>query len=80
MAREIKVEYGKLVAFTETEELTPEVWQWLVERYESKVLSRFGIPGIQTSVHQNHWLTNYMEFCNGQGTDDDGHSKDAHPE
>jgi hypothetical protein len=40
MAREVKVEFGKLVTFTETEELTPEVWQWLAERYESKVLSK----------------------------------------
>ena len=56
----------KLVTFTETVELTKEDWDKLLDRYESKVLSRFGIPGIQTSVRQDHWLTNYMEFVNSR--------------
>lgn len=77
MAREIKPEYGKLVTFTETVELTEEDWDKMLAYVSRRHPIILG--GIQTGEHQNHWLTNYMEFCNGQRSDDDGHSEDAHP-
>jgi hypothetical protein len=69
MSNFLCVEYGKLVTFTETAELTKKDWDRVLE-YASKRFPQIFV-GIQTEVRENHWLTNYMEFCNEQTANDE---------
>lgn len=72
-----KIEVKLKTVIYESKEIAHEDWDELVAYYRDRLARSFNLPGIQTDVSQNHWLTNYMEFCNGQKTNDERHQEDA---